>query len=153
MKRLAIRVAALFLTFAVGVVVTHIFHRCYIQFESTALGSIMMEPDGYGGFTAYRSYDGVNLTFAHARFPSHEAAAEGFRRSLKDAVRVVERELLYDRKGENVVGERVVAIFPPNEYAQSEWASVICLDGEQLYQISSLSLRHALAFDRANRRY
>ncbi len=153
MKRLAIRVAFLLLTFAFGAAVTHIYHKFYIQFETTALGSIVMEPDGYGGFTAYRSYDGAHLTFAHARFPSREAAAEGFRRSLRDAVRVVERGPLYDREAENVVGERVVAIFPPNEYAQSEWASVICLDGEQLYQISSLSLRHALAFDRANRRY
>ena len=153
MKRLVIRAAALLLTFGLGVVVTHAFHRCYIQFEYTAVGSIMMEPDGYGGFTAYRSYDGVNLRFAHARFASQDAAAESFRRSLKDAARVVKREPLYDRKGEKVVGERVVAIFPPNEYVRSEWASVICLNGEQLYEISSLSLRHALSFDRANRRY
>ena len=153
MKRLASRVAALLLAFGLGVAVTHIFHRFYIQFESTAVGSIVMEPDGYGGFTAYRSYDGVHLTFAHARFASHEAAVEGFRRSLKDAARVAEREPLYDRDGVNIVGERVVAIFPPNEYSRSEWASVICLDGEQLYEISSPSLRHALAFDKAGRRY
>jgi hypothetical protein len=66
---------------------------------------------------------------------------------------VVEREPLYDSRGETVVSERVVAIFPPNEYARSGWASVICLDGEQLYQISSLSLRHALALDKANPLY
>jgi hypothetical protein len=153
MARLAIRVAALFLTFALGVALAYVSHRCYIQFESTAVGSITMEPDGLGGFTAFRSYDGVHLTFAHARFSSREAAAEGLRRSLRGAVRVVERGPLYDREGENVVGERVVAIFPPNGYAQSEWASVNCLDGEQLYQISSLSLRHALAFDKTYRRY
>jgi hypothetical protein len=153
MKRLATRVVALSLTFGLGVAVTHIFHRRYIQFESTAVGSIVMEPDGYGGFTAYRSYDGVHLTFAHARFASREAAVEGFRRSLKAGARVVKREPLYDRDGVNIVGERAVAIFPPDEYSRSEWASVICLDGGRLYQISSLSLRHALAFDRAGRRY
>ena len=120
MKRLIIRATILFLTFACGAAVTHVYHKLYIQFESTAMGSIIIEPDGYGGVTAFRSYDGVDLTFAHARFPSREAAAEGFRRSLKDAVRVVEQEPLYDHEGGHIVGERVVAIFPPNEYTRSE---------------------------------
>ena len=153
MKRLLSQVAILFLTFAVGIAVTYLFHKIYIQFECTAMGSIVVEPDGYGGFTAYKSYDGVKLGFSRARFPSREAAAEAFQRNLRNVVRVIEQEPLYDRKRENIVGERVVAIFPPNEYVQSEWASMISLDDMKLYQISSPSLRHALAFDKDNRRY
>src|ERR671926_1918014 len=121
MRRLTIRITAFFLTLALGVGVTSVFHRCFLQFESTAVGSLGMEPDGYGGYTAFRSYDGVQLNYAHARFSSREAAVEGFRRKLGDPIRVVEREPLYDPRGENVVGERVVAIFPPNEYVRSEW--------------------------------
>jgi hypothetical protein len=153
MKRLLFRLGVLLLTFGVGITATYLFHKAYIQFKWTAMGSKVMEPDGYGGFSGYESYDGVRLGFSQLRFPSHEAAAEAFHRNLRDAVRVIEREPLYDRKRENIVGERVVAIFPPNEYVQSEWASVLCLDDSQLYQISSSSLRHALAFDKAHRRY
>jgi hypothetical protein len=153
MKRLLFRVSVLFLTLAIGIVATYLFHKSYIQFECTAMGSLVVEPEGYGGVTAYKSYDGVKLGFSQVGFPSREAAAEAFQRTLKDAVRVIEREPLYDRTRENIVGERVVAIFPPNEYVESEWASVISLDDMKLYQISSPSLRHALAFDKDNRRY
>ena len=150
MKRFAMRIASALLTFTLGVAATQVLSH---HFYSTAVGSLQMGPDGYGGYTAFKSYDGASVFFAHARFPSHEAAAETFRLKLRDVVRVVEWEPLYDRRGENIVGERVVAIFPPNEYAQAEWASVICLDEDQIYEISSLSLKHALTFDKANRLY
>jgi hypothetical protein len=153
MKRVGIRIGILLLTFVIGATVTHVFHKLYIQFERTAMGSFVIEPNGYGGFTAYESYDGVKLSFSQARFLTHESAKEAFQNILKDAIRIVEREPLYDRKGENIVGERVVAIFPPNEYVETEWASVMCLDETKLYRISSPSLRHALAFDKANRSY
>ena len=153
MKRLLFRVSVLFLTLAIGVAATYLFHKFYIQFECTAMGSLVVEPGGYGGFTAYKSHDGVSLSFSQVRFPSREAAAEAYQRTLRDAVRVIEREPFYDRTRENIVGERVAAIFPPNEYVESEWVSVICLDNMKLYQISSPSLRHALALDKGNRRY
>jgi hypothetical protein len=152
-KHLAIRIAAFFLAFTFAVVVTHVFHQVFIQFKITAMGSMMIEPDGYGGSTAYESYDGVKLCFSEARFPSNEAAEEAFNNILKDAERIIEREPLFDRDGRNVVGERVVAMFPPNDYSKTKWAEVICLDGRNLYQISSPSLRHVLFFDKENRIY
>lgn len=150
MKLVAVRIVSALLTFTLGVAAVQIASH---HFYSTAVGSLKMGPDGYGGFTALKSYDGTRVFFAHARFPSHEAAAETFRSKLRDAVRVVEREPLYDRAGVNIVGERVVAILPPNEYVRSEWAAVMCLDGAQLIEISSPSLGHALALDKAYRLY
>jgi hypothetical protein len=152
MRRLSFRVAVLFLAFVAGIASARLFHKLYIQFECTAIGEIIVEPGGSGGFSAFKSYDGVELGFWQAGFPSREAAAAAFQRSLAGAVKVVEREPLYDSKRENVVGERVVAIFPPNERVQSEWVSVTYLDDKMLYQIMSVSLRHALAFDKGNHR-
>lgn len=151
--RLLFRVGALSLTFMVGSAATYLSHRIHIQFRCTALAHIIVEPDGYGESIAFESYDGVKLWASQAGFPSREAAAAAFQRSLIDAVKVIEREPLYDRERGKVVGERVVAILPPNERVQSEWASVIYLDDRKLYQISSLSLRHALAYDRGNPHY
>ncbi len=153
MKRFAIRIAALLLTFFIGTSVAYFFHKLCIQFDAFAVGQVIIKPDGYGGFTSYKSYDGVNLNFLHFDFPSHEAANEAFQNTLSEAIKIIEREPLYDRKRENIVGERVVAIFPPSDYLQTEWASVICLDDTKLYRISSPSLRHALVFDKTARRY
>jgi hypothetical protein len=75
MKRFAIRIAAAFLTFTFGLSATQILST---HFYSTAVGSLQMGPDGWGGFTALRSYDGTSVFFAHARFPSHEAAVATF---------------------------------------------------------------------------
>lgn len=153
MRRFAARIAALSLAFLVGAAATYVFHKYYIRFETFAVGSCRIGPDGYGGFTSYKSYDGVKLSFERVMFPSHESAASAYQNILKDAAQVVEREPLYGRGGGGVVGERVLAIFPPNEYMHSVWASVVCLDGDRLYRISSPSLRHVRAFDKAARNY
>jgi hypothetical protein len=76
-----------------------------------------------------------------------------FQNALGEATMIVERQPLYDRQGKNIVGERVVAVFPPNEFVKTEVVSVISLDDTKLYEIYSTSLRHALAFDKAHRRY
>jgi hypothetical protein len=151
MKRLAIRISVLLFTGVIGLGATYIGNRIYLRFENAGAGSLATRSGGRGGFTVFRSRDGADLSFAHLAFPSREVAGESFQDTLSRASRIVEREALYDRSGNTLVGERVVALFPARN--GSEWAVVICLDDTKLYQISSSSLRHALVFDKRYRRF
>ncbi len=108
---------------------------------------------GGGGFRSYVFYDGMKLSYAPAKFDSAEAAEGCFRSELQNAATIIEREILFDEAHEKVVGERVVAIFPPNEYTETEWASVIILDGDRIIEITSPSLRRTLNFEKEKRRY
>lgn len=153
MKRFSVSFVVLLMAFVVGATSTYLFHKAYIQFEVTAMGSLLVKPEGLGGFTAYKSFDGVNLVFHSVDFPSNEAAITSFQRILGESVSVINREPLYNPEGNTIVGERVVAMFPPNEAAKTEQASMICLDGTSIYRISSSSLRHILVFDKEHRRF
>ena len=151
MKRLLLGIVILLGTFAIGVAGNHLFNRVYLRFENTAVGSMVYPPTGRGGFSDFRSRDGVDLNFEHFDFPSHEAAQVAFQNELKTAERIVEREVLRNRTGEPVVGEKVVAMYRTKD--GREYATVISLDGTKLYEIRSTSLRHAVSFERAHRRY
>jgi hypothetical protein len=115
------------------------------------MGSMVFPPDGHGGFTSYRSRDGVDLIFEQFAFPSPEAANAAFQNMLRGAERTVERGVLYDRERKRVTSERVVITFRADSGVGA--VAVINLDGTRIYQIASTSMRHALSFERANRRY
>jgi hypothetical protein len=115
------------------------------------MGSMVFPPDGHGGFTTYRSRDGVDVIVDHFDFPSHEGANAAFQNMLRCAERTVEREVLYDREGKLVTGERVVITFRAESGVDA--AAVISLDDTNVYEIASTSLRHALYFERAHRRF
>lgn len=153
MKRYTVRFAVLFMAFAIGISATYIFHKLYLQFEPAFTASIRVKPEGYGGCTAYKSFDGVTLSFMYIDFSLHEAADQAFQNKLREAAIIIERVPLYDRRGQTIVGEKMVAIFTSNDAAKRQWASIVSLDETHLYQISSPSLRHVLAFDKAHRRY
>ena len=128
-----------------------LFNRVYLRFDNVAMGSMVFPPDGHGGFTSYRSRDGVDLIFEHFDFPSHEGANAAFQNMLRRGERTVEREVLYDREGRLVTGERVVITFRAESGVDA--AAVISLDDTNVYEIASTSLRHALSFERAHRRF
>lgn len=55
-----------------------------------------------------------------------------------------------DEEHKYVVGQRVVGRNP----ADGENAgTIVALDGEYIYEITSTSMRHALAFEKQNRKY
>jgi hypothetical protein len=151
MKKFVIGVVTLILMAALGTGATYVFNRIYIRFESVAVGSIVMPPDGQGGFTSFKASDGVNLNFDHLQFPSIDAAREAFQIVLSRSTKIIERERIYDREGKDIVGERVVGMFPADN--GREWPMVVCLDGAKLYEISSTSLRHIALFEKGRRRY
>src|SRR5207302_1136860 len=126
-------------------------NRVYPRFENVAVGSMAIQPDGRGGFSSFRSRDGVNVIFEHFDFPSHEAANEAFQNMLRGDHQTVECEVLYDRAGKVVTGERVVITYRADSGVDA--AAVISLDDTKLYEIASTSLRHTLFIERTHRRY
>ncbi len=150
-KAITSRVAALTVTCSIGFVATHVFNRVYVRFERVAMGSVSMESSGRGGFISYRASDGVNLSFDRLNFHSAEDATKAFERALGASTKIILREFVHDREHKFITGERVVALFPGDD--GREWPMMVCLDGNNLYEISSSSLRHIFIFEKERRRY
>ncbi len=153
MKRFAFYITVLFLTFVFGVALTRIYFIWNVQFEETVRGSIAICED-CGSLIAYKSYDGERLAFYRIHFSSTETDRNCFLFKLQNAARILDRELLYDRTGEEVVGERVVPLYnEPPESIVRQSAVIINLDKNRIFEIASTSLRHALIYDKKTREY
>ena len=159
MKRFAFYIsyiAVFSLTIVFSTAATFIWNDQYWGFAVGSFGKCVNAGEGFsggGGFSSYVFYDGMKLSSSRARFDSAEAAERCFQSELQQASRIVEREILFDEAHEKVVGERVVAIFPPNEYTKTEWASVMSLDGDRIFEVTSPSLRRTLNFEKERRKY
>ena len=153
MKRYAFYIAVLLLTFCFSAVVTKIYFVWNVQFWEFGRGSFATCGDlangfkGGGGFISYQSYDGVKLSYGYAYFDSAATAKQCFQSDLERAVKIVEQGKLDDG-----TTERVVAVFPPNEYTDTEWAQILFLGEDQIVTITSPSLRHALIFEQQKHR-
>ena len=56
---------------------------------------------------------------------------------------------MYDEPGENIVGERVVAIYDvTSETNLKQPGAIISLERDKIYEIASTSLGHALIYDK-----
>lgn len=130
---------------------TYVSNRVNVRFETLAMGSIVMEPGGRGGFTSYRASDGVNLSFSRLYFLSTEDATRAFKNVRGACSKIVSREFVRNREGQFVCDERVVAVCPADD--GREWPIMVCLDGTKLYEMSSTSLRHILIFEKERLRY
>jgi hypothetical protein len=108
---------------------------------------------GQFGFSSYTFWDGTRLASSTSRFDSYDAAQECFESELQKAIQIIEREALFDEANEKVVGERVVALFPPNGYVTSDIAVVTSWDTNKIYEFTSPSLQRAVNFEKKNRRY
>jgi|GEM_PF-5702590 hypothetical protein len=150
MRGFVLRVTAFVATFAFSVGSNSVIDYFYPRYEVLSMASMFIPPDGRGGSTSYRSRSGVYLITEHFDFPSHEAANVAFQNMLRGS-RILEREVLYDRDGKLVTGERVVITYRSERGVDA--AAVISLDNTKLYEFASTSLRHAVSFERAHRRY
>ena len=151
MHGLLLRLGAFIAAFVLAGITTSITNRVFLRFDNVAVGSVVISPDGRGGFSSFRSRDGVDLFVEHFDFPSHESANAAFQDMLRGAQRTVEREVLYDREGKRITGERMVIIFRAESGVDA--AAVISLDDATVYRIASTSLRHTLLFEQTHRRY
>jgi hypothetical protein len=159
MKRLAFYIfyiAVFSLALISSTAFTFIWNDKYWGFGVGSFGKCVDAGEGFtggGGLSSYVFYDGMKLAFSSASFDSAEAAERCFQSELQMASKIIEREVLFDEAHEKVVGERVVAIFPPNEYTKTGWTSVMSLDGDRIFEITSPSLRRTLNFEKKMRKY
>ncbi len=135
-------------TLAFGIALARIYFTVNIGFIEQGTGSFgMCGGEGLGGFTDFKSYDGEDVAFFHARYETSEKARKCFESITKD-LEIIESEPLYDREGKTIVGQRVVVLDPhPGE------VSIFSVDGDQIYEVASTSLRHAKIFERRARKY
>jgi hypothetical protein len=154
MKRLLTFLFTLFLTFGIGIALTKYYLIWNLEFiEKGGGGMVMCEGDGFGHYSLKEFYDGEKLSFSSASFSSKQMADKCFQQQLQQVSKIIERAPLFDKAGEKVVGERVIAVFPPNEFQNRENVAIISLDEDRIYETASFSLRHALMFDKRSRRY
>jgi hypothetical protein len=102
---------------------------------------------GYG--QVYETSDGQTMSEGSACSGTAREAKKEWRKLLARATKIVERVPRYkNRSGE--WGERVVALFPPDEYI-GETARILWYDGGECYlYISAPTLDMALEFEQAN---
>ena len=94
----------------------------------------------------YKSSDGIAVTTIIENHSSPASAQRALRNKLRTAIKIIERGPRTETQAEEK-GERAVFSFaaPVSRKIQ---AAVIWTDGQQLYRIESLSLKHALAFEK-----
>lgn len=106
--------------------------------------------EGLGGFSSFESYDGEKLFFMRIRFPSDAAAEDCFQSTIRAGINVVGRENLFDETQTRIVGERIIGKIGLNG---RESAFVLARDQDDIIEIASTSLRHALIFEKQARKY
>lgn len=159
MKRFALYIfynTVFLLALILSIAITYIWNDQYWKLGVGSFATCVNAEEGFsggGGFSSYVFYDGMKLAFYDTKFDSPEAAKLCFQSVLQNVGKIVEREILFDKAHEKVVGERVVVIFPPDEYTKNERTMVMSLDGNRIFEISSPSLRRTLKFEKEIRKY
>jgi hypothetical protein len=139
-RNLAIRVSIAIGMFLIGLWLSN--HLIF--FSLYAMG------EGRGGKALYgyiSIFDGVIVGTTCSRSDSQEKAIEDLHKYLHRAVRYIERGPKLDGKG-NLIGERVLAI-TRSPYTGELMAEVVWTEGPVQCSITSRSLPHTLAFERA----
>jgi hypothetical protein len=167
MRTRAVRVIVIILTLLIGVaIITEIF---FFFRPSRELGVYLVKPVGrmiqpkykqlghacggsyYSYITGYEAPDGVIISESCAPFRSPSEAKRGLRERLKYAISILERGAKYNDNGRKV-GERVVALFNSKE-AGKRVVLVLWTEKEDMYEVESYSLSHAVEFERTRHHY
>ncbi|MBI3653115.1 MAG: hypothetical protein HY231_18970 [Acidobacteria bacterium] len=98
-----------------------------------------------GWVQGYVSSDDEAFSESGNQYPSPAKATQELQKWLQEAEHIVERTPRLDTKGKKI-GERVVAIFPPNDKGV-KWAAIIWTDKSFLRSIEAPSLQLALEFE------
>lgn len=99
-----------------------------------------------GWVQGYVSSDDERLLESGNGYSSSAKANQELQKWIQEAEQIVERTATLDSKGKKM-GERVVAIFPPNDQG-IKWAAIIWTDKSLLRSIAAPSLQLALEFER-----
>jgi len=97
-----------------------------------------------GSFITLNSSDGMSFTKWTLDFDSSAQAQGEMEKRLKDAVKIISREPLFDGSGERV-GETLVALVPPNgaDYAA---ARLMWTHKEEFCQVDGATLNNILEY-------
>ncbi|MFN2533006.1 MAG: hypothetical protein ABR555_17105 [Pyrinomonadaceae bacterium] len=94
----------------------------------------------------YKSSDGVGVTTTVENHRSPASAQKALQRKIRTAIKMIERGPKLKNKAERI-GERAVLTFALPDF-HKEQAAVLWTNGQRLYYIESLSLKHALEFEK-----
>ena len=161
MKRFSFRLIVALATFLVCVSLTglwlikrpsaQVFHvqtpeipRSFVE-QPLSFRSMMSACGPDGSFQSYESSDGVPLSWQSRIFRSAAGARGELRLRLRGATEILERTPELDDKGRRV-GERVVAVFAPDDSGQSR-ACIFLTHNNIFNSTEASSLRHVLAFE------
>ena len=92
-------------------------------------------------FGHFSSSDGMNFSSTNIYFDSPKQAQRELQKRLKTALEILSREKSLDETGQ-VVGEQVVATFPPYRDGSTPSAQLLFTKGSDFVSISSSSLRN-----------
>lgn len=162
------RLSAMLLTFIIGISLAGTWHvpsrpsRKSIEIAVNVLvpGPAVKSPrfksagNACGGVCnsqMYNSSDGETLSDSTCSYRSPARARKELRRDLKSVEKIVERAPKLDISGRQI-GERVVAIFLPDEYGK-RWVRIMWTDGSRLRSINAPTLELALEFERREGRW
>lgn len=99
----------------------------------------------------YNSSDGEVLSDSTCGYKSSARAKKELQRELKGVQKIVERAPKLGWNGRQI-GERVVAIFLPDEYGR-KWVRIMWTDGSRLRSINAPALELALEFEQREGRW
>jgi hypothetical protein len=99
-----------------------------------------------GWTQGYESSDGETLSESGDGFSSEALANKELQKWISKAEKIIERTVKLDSKGKKV-GERVIAIFPPNDKG-IKWVRIMWTDKTIIGSINAPSLQLALEFER-----
>ena len=104
---------------------------------------------GMGYVQSYVLPDGREMSEGSSCFESSRLARKEWRKLIDQASQIVNRVPQYkNRFGEK--GERILALFPPDEYGR-QWARIMWYDGGDCYlSINAPTLEVALEFEKSN---
>ncbi len=116
-----------------------------IEFDLSTHSELPKRYQGRLSGNSYKASDGIEVTCFAGDFDNEVRATRILLEKLKRAVKIVERNIRYDENG-NAVGERVVALFSPDDPDNGE-ASVFWTYDRMYETIDGPTLEHVLRFE------
>jgi hypothetical protein len=151
MKHLPLYIAILSFTFVFGVDAA----KFYVMWNQPSYRRLppVIRDECRDGTNSFKLFEGKELSLFHAEFSSELAAQKCFQFKLQYVTKIIEREPLFDKASEQIVGQRVVALY--NQTSASgvrEAAIIFTLNKLSLDSSASTSLQHALTYDKQKRK-
>jgi hypothetical protein len=117
------------------------------RFQSTFAADGRTETGAMVGLHGFVSQDCTPVSYSHAWFDSPEHARQEMQHQVKTATRILEHEPPKDFRAQALLGDRVVTVTPGIEPDESIY-SVMWTEEKEFFEVSSISLATALAFEK-----